>query len=102
MFNPLQEILTLDLDWMKVNGWTLRGILAYRHILYEYNHTEILPQTRVTEIIKQYDAERQTYKIIEALQDLLLLKQLFSERNASYKPPKITDEAWEDILSDYR
>jgi len=38
MFNPLTEIRTLDLDWMKVNGWTLRRILAYRHILYEYNN----------------------------------------------------------------
>lgn len=33
MFDPLKEILTLDLDWMKANNWTLRGILAYRHIL---------------------------------------------------------------------
>jgi len=96
MFNPLSEILTLDLDWLKSNGWTLRGILAYRHILYEYNHSGTPSQSRITEIIKQYDAEGQAHKIIEALQDLLLLKQLFSN------PVEISDTAWEKIISAYR
>lgn len=96
MFDPLKEILTLDLDWMKANNWTLRGILAYRHILWQYNHMGVPSQSKIMEIIRKYDAENQSHKISEALKDLLLLKQLFS------KPAKITDDAWEQILSDYR
>ena len=74
MFNPLTEILTLDLDWMKANGWTLRGILAYRHILYEYNHSGVPSQRKIIEIIKKYDAEKYTDKILEALRTLVELK----------------------------
>jgi hypothetical protein len=74
MFNPLQEILDMNLDWLAANGWTLRGNLAYRHILYEYNHSGIPSQRKIIEIIKKYDAEKQTHKIIEALKALVELK----------------------------
>lgn len=78
MFNPLKEILTLDIDWMKANNWTLRGILAYRHILWEYNHIGVPSSLRISEILKKYDAESQADKITEALKDLLWLKKMFS------------------------
>jgi len=74
MFNPLKEILTLDIDWMKANGWTLRGMLAYRHILYEYNHSGVPSQRKILQIIEKYDAEKYTYKIEQALRDLIELK----------------------------
>ena len=95
MFNPLKEILTLDIDWLAANGWTLRGILAYRHLLWEYNNLGIPSQSRIIELIEQYDAAKQANKIRDALQDLLLLKQLFS------KPVEITDKEWEKIISPY-
>lgn len=78
MFNPLKEILTLDIDWMKANNWTLRGILAYRHILWENKHIGVPSSLRISEIIKKYDAESQTDKIIRAFNDLLWLKKMFS------------------------
>ena len=78
MFNPLKEILTLNIDWMKANSWTLRGILAYRHILWENNHIGVPSTLRISEIIKKYNAENQTEKIKEALKDLLRLKKMFS------------------------
>jgi hypothetical protein len=73
MFNPLKEILILDIDWMKANGWTLRGMLAYRHILYEYSHSGIPSQRKIMEILKKYDAEKYTYRIDEALRSLIEL-----------------------------
>lgn len=72
MFDPLKEIRDMNLDWLAANGWTLRGNLAYRHILYEFNESRVVPsQRKIIEIIEKYDAEKQTNKIIEALRKLV-------------------------------
>lgn len=75
MFNPLKEIKDMNLDWLAANGWTLRGCLAYRHILYEYYHYGVPSQRKIMQIIEKYDAEKQTHKIIEALKALVEFKE---------------------------
>ena len=72
-FNPLDE--SLDIAWLQANGWTPAGNLAYRHILHNYRRDGVLPQERIMQIIMQYNAEGQSRKIIEALQELIVLAQ---------------------------
>ena len=72
-FNPLDE--SFDMAWLQANGWTPAGNLAYRHILHNYYRDGVLPQERIMQIIMQYNAEGQSRKIIEALQELIVLAQ---------------------------
>lgn len=73
MFDPLNE--SLDIEWLQANGWTVAGNLAYRHILYEFNHSGIPSQERIEQIIMQYDAADQGERIRQALQELIQLKK---------------------------
>ena len=72
-FNPLDE--SFDIAWLQTNGWTPAGNLAYRHILHNYRRDGVLSQERIMQIIMQYNAEGQSRKIIEALQELIVLAQ---------------------------
>ena len=79
-FNPLDE--SLDMAWLKANGWTPGGNLAYRHILSEFNRDGVPCQERIVQIIMQYNAEDQSGKIIGALRELVALKNEINGRSA--------------------
>ena len=78
-FNPLDE--SLDMSWLQANGWTPAGNLAYRHLLHEYRQSGVLCQERIMQIIMQYNAENQTHKLIEALRELVALKNELNGRS---------------------
>lgn len=73
----------MDFAWLKANGWTIPGNLAYRHILHEWIKGGVPSQERIMQIIMQHEAENQTHKIIEALKEAVALKkdldQLFQQ-----------------------
>ncbi|MGB5637448.1 MAG: hypothetical protein WBM44_10365 [Waterburya sp.] len=72
MFNPFAQ--DLDLKWLSENGWTYNSNLAYRHILHDFAENKSLTKKQITAIICKYNAENRTAKIIEALEDLVSLK----------------------------
>lgn len=81
MFNPFAQ--DLDLTWLSENGWTYNSNLAYRHILHDFAENKSLTKKQISAIIYKYNAENYTARIIEALEDLVSLKNdlnaLFTE-----------------------
>ncbi|HEY9750529.1 MAG TPA: hypothetical protein V6C63_17740 [Allocoleopsis sp.] len=77
-FNPENE--SFDVAWLKANGWTLPGNLAYRHTLHDWNRGGQISQERIEQIIMQYNAQNQSAKIQEALNELIKWKQILQDR----------------------
>lgn len=85
-FDPTQQ--NLDIDWLIKNGWTISGNLALRHILHEYIISDSVPcRERIEQIILQYDAIKQTEKIIQALKEMIELTNFFREYIANLPHP---------------
>lgn len=75
MFDPIKEMQSMDIRWLRNNGWTAGGNLAYRHILYEFNNYGVPSAERIEEILIQYEALDQRDKITQELRDLIQLKR---------------------------
>lgn len=72
MFDPLEQ--ELDFEWLKSNGWTVSGNLAFLHLLYEFGEKGVLSLERIEQIVMQYEAEEQIQKINEACKAFFDLK----------------------------
>jgi hypothetical protein len=81
-FNALDQ--SLDIARLMANGWTLRGNLAFRHILHDFNPSNGLSQERIQQILMQYECDdSEIAKIKQSLAEFVevvgTLRQIIDE-----------------------